>query len=121
MADWTAGELATAVLKELGVVGAGQTASAEDSGEVTVRWTSIHAQLRKEGLANFGDGASTAEIPDWAQEPLVKHVAGKCAALFGHRDQGSIVIFEGARQGYIDLQIQHHGGKKHIRTRTKGY
>ena len=82
---------------------------------------SIHAQLRKEGLANFGDGASTAEIPDWAQEPLVKHVAGKCAALFGHRDQGSIVIFEGARQGYIDLQIQHHGGKKHIRTRTKGY
>jgi len=120
MASWTADELATKTLIELGVVGAGQSAAAEDAAEVKERWESVHAQLQKDLQIPFGDGTSTADIPAWAQEPLQKYMAWKCAALFLGTSVPQTIV-AGGGEGYRELQSQMHGGKKHARVRSKSY
>lgn len=79
MANLTKAELAARVLQHLGLLGAGQSASAEDDGLVQEAIDAVHAELRKEGLVPF----ATSAIPEWAQAPLRDFVAAEVGPAFG--------------------------------------
>lgn len=102
MATWNATELAEGVLIQLGVLAAGQTASAEDTKVVTDTWASIHPQLLRFGLAPF---ASTA-IPVEFQEPLVKYVSGQVSAKFGLTGAREATIMREGMLGWTQIQEQ---------------
>ena len=99
MATWTAAQLATAVLRRLGVTGAGQTASAEDSAVVTDAWTSLHPYLRRHSLAQFGAGA----IEEACQEPLAKWVAGQVYQHWGFTETEAQIL-RAADEGWRQLR-----------------
>jgi hypothetical protein len=113
MATWTGTQLANQVLRELGVVGAGQDIPGDQVSKVTEVWPSIYRRLRNEGLAGWGSDA----IEEEAQHPLAQYVAGEVAASFGfsggrlneHRTTGAL--------GLRGLQ-QAAAGDKHV-TRPK--
>ena len=102
MATWTSAQLATDVLKRLGVTGAGQSASAEDSAVVTDAWVSIHPQLRRLGLAPWGSGA----IDEGAQQPLSKYVAGEVYGYWGFTGAREAQIVRDAATGFSQLTKQ---------------
>ena len=79
MANWTAAELRNAALRKLGILGQAQTANADNAKLADDAWTSLHPQLRKDGLAPF----TSAAVPEWAQQPCSKIVAGEIAEEFG--------------------------------------
>lgn len=79
MANWTKAELSARVLKYLNVVGAGQTATADDDTATQETIDSVYKRLRKLGLAPF----ATSAIPEYAQNGLRKIVAYEVAPLFG--------------------------------------
>lgn len=82
MADLTKAQLRSRVLEHLGVLAAGQSATAEDAALVDEAIDSAHERLRKFGLAPF----ATSAIPPWAQVPLRDYVAGDVGRAFGFGD-----------------------------------
>jgi hypothetical protein len=79
VAALTKAELRARVLEHLGVVGAGQSAAAEDAALVDEAIDAAHDRLRKLGLAPF----ATSAIPSWAQVPLRNYVAVDVSPSFG--------------------------------------
>lgn len=79
MATMTKADIATRVLRRIGVLALGQTASSEDSTLVEERVDSAHDELRKAGLAPF----ALATVPTWAQPGLIDYVAADVAPEFG--------------------------------------
>lgn len=114
MATWTASELANAVLKRLGIVGAGQTASAEDAAVVTDAWTSLHPYLRRHGLAAFTSGA----ISEDAQVPLEKWVADQVADVFGFTGERRERIKQAGNEGWRQLQEVHSADRTFLPSRA---
>jgi len=102
MATWNATELAEGVLIQLGVLAAGQSATAEDTKVVTDSWNSIHPQLRRFGLAPF----ALAVIPEEFQEPLVKYVAGQVSAKFGLAGAREATVMREGMRGWTQIQEQ---------------
>lgn len=82
MATLTKAELRNRILEHIGVVGAGQSASAEDAALVDEAIDAAHDRLNKFGLVPF----ATSAIPTWAQIPLRDYVAGDVGRSFGLGD-----------------------------------
>ena len=112
MANWTAAQLRNAALTKLGIIGQGETAQAGDAALVDAAWVSLHPQLRKEGLAPFTSSA----IPEWAQQPVSKRLAGEVAEDFG-LPQGEDL----RRRGTRDLARQNATEKAPVRVRVSDF
>jgi len=109
MATWNATQLGTEVLKQLGILGSGQVASAEDLDRVSVAYASVYPQLRKLGFAPW----SSAAIEEEAQLPLAKYLAGQCASSFGFSGQRLAEHKATAQEGWIELQ-ECSAGERHL-------
>jgi len=101
MAATTKAQLATRVLRRIGVLGQNQTASAADSALVEAIIDDLHASLRRDGLAPF----YLTAIPDGAQVPLEMMVAGRAITPFGVTGERRQVIMADALAGRRDLSI----------------
>ena len=84
MATKTRSQMVDLTLQRLGVLAAGQNATAADSALVGSVVDSIHDQLRKRGLAPF----ATSAFPSWAQAPFAKILAEEVAPYFGKQMPG---------------------------------
>ena len=80
----TNNELYILVAEELGIIGAGQSLSADDRDRIARRAQKVRAWLIEEGLVYFIDDA----IPDAAALPYAQIIAGQCAEMYG-RGPGS--------------------------------
>lgn len=104
MTTYTAAQLRNRVLQELGVLAAGETASADDAALVDAVVADVHAMLDKEVFVSW----ATSAIPDTVMEPLVMIVAARCAGRFGlppDRRQELLALHEVA-MGQIRTQVQ---------------
>jgi hypothetical protein len=79
MAAITSATLRTRILQTLGVLAAGETASAEDAALVDGAIDGLFGELTRYGGADF----ALSSIPDWAQESLRDCVAFRVAPSFG--------------------------------------
>lgn len=117
MATWNATELATQVLKELGIVSVGQTASAEDIKKITDVWTSIYKQLRRAGLAPWTQTAIDEEF----QLPVAKYVAGQVASAFGFSGRRLAEHHATGDRGWIEIQECADPGASRSKPKIKFY
>ena len=99
MATWTTAEWATASLVRLTIIGAGQTASAEDQLLAVSKANSLFPQLRRRGLAPFDADV----IPEAAQDALEAMLADKLASSFGVTGERRAMLILEAKQAKIDL------------------
>lgn len=76
----TAADLRNDVLQEMGVLGIGETASAEDAVLVDEILSRVHEWLVVKDLAYWGDGVTL--MPEEAQEPFISLVADRSAGRF---------------------------------------
>lgn len=102
MATLTKAQLADRVLSALGVLGAGQSASAEDSNAAQEAIDGVHDRLNKDRLVSF----ETSAIPEWAQDPLRDIAAATLLTTFGVGGERAQSVREGARVGRIELASQ---------------
>ncbi len=72
-------EMYQLVAEELGIIGAGETLSADVSDMIARRAEKVRAWLVEEGIAYFVDD----NIPDAAALPYAQVIAGQCAEAFG--------------------------------------
>jgi len=72
-------ELYQLVGEELGIIGAGESLSADVSDMISRRAAKVRAWLIEEGIVYFIDDA----IPDAAALPYAQVIAGQCAEAFG--------------------------------------
>jgi hypothetical protein len=100
VATWTAAQLADGTLRALGIVGAGQVASAEDTALVAAAYVSAYPRLRRLGLAPW----ASATISEEAQQPLAKHLAGEVAVAFGFTGDRLAALKMEAASGWAQLQ-----------------
>lgn len=117
MANWTKADLAQDALERLGIVGAGESPAAEDTNLVESVVDSVYPQLRKDGLVPFAVSA----IPDWAQRPLSKIIAGESAAYFGISGQRLQIAATEIRMGRRQLVSQMQGGRRKLPIRARFY
>lgn len=103
MATLTRLQMVDKVMRRLGVLGAGQSAGANDAAEVGQVLDNLHDEYRALGLAPF----ATSAFPTWAQEPFAKIIGEDAAPYFGLNRQGW------KDQGQRDLT-------KQLRTHNKG-
>lgn len=113
MATLTKAQVRDRVLEHIGVLAAGQSASAEDAVLVEEAIDSAYAQLRKFGLAPF----DLATVPEWAQPLLRDYVAGIVGATFGFGD----AFVAGMARAETDLARQVAGYKHPLRTEADYY
>lgn len=66
-----------AALRELGIVGIGQTPSAEHGAEAATKYASLYAQLLKMGLVRW---ALTENVPTYAEQQVIWMLAYLCAS-----------------------------------------
>ena len=105
MANWTAAQLRNAALERLGVKARGQGAAAEDAAAADQAWATKHPQLLAEDLINFAIGA----IPEYAQGPLEKIIAGELAEAYGFHGSRLAAHERTALQGMRELEKQSSG------------
>lgn len=72
-------EMYQLVAEELGIIGAGESLSADVSDMISRRAAKVRSWLIEEGIVYFVDDA----IPDAAALPYAQVVAGQCAEAFG--------------------------------------
>lgn len=65
-----------AALREIGVVGVGETPTAEQGVNAASKYASLHAQLLKMGLVRW---ALTENIPAYAEQPVIWMLSYLCA------------------------------------------
>ncbi len=117
MATWSANQLATATLKQMGVVGVGQSAPPEHTARVTTAWDSVYPQLRRLGIAQWTAGA----IAEEAQRPLAKYMAGQVAVELGFTGQRLQAIMMDADTGWRELNEQAAGDRHQASKQFKDY
>jgi len=115
MATWTKATLATRTLEHMGLIGEGQSASSEQQNRTEDLIDSIYPQLRKIGLAPF----PTTAIPEYAQQPLIKIIAGDLAFRYGFSGQRLIEWVQGKEEGRRELQRQLAPDPLHLPIRTR--
>lgn len=86
MANKTRAEMIDKVLQRLRVLGAGQSANANDAAIVGDVLDSVHSCYAHRGMAPF----ATSAFPDWSQEAFAKLIAKDAAAYFGLGNDGAI-------------------------------
>jgi len=77
--SYTANDVMTRVLQNIGVLATGESATAEDDALVTPIITNKYAELQRLGVAPFALSA----VPEWAFEGVVLFVAAAAAPAFG--------------------------------------
>ena len=87
------------VAEELGLIGAGQSLSADDRDRIERRANIVRAWLIDEGLCYWLDDA----IPDAAALPYAQIVAGQCAEMYG-RGPGSDMPYALGETGFRLLE-----------------
>lgn len=102
MADLTRAKMIDRVLKHLGRLGQGQSASGEDSILVGEAVDAAHEQLRYYGCAPF----ETSAIPEWAQDSFRDFVAKKLAGYYGISGERLQHISYAAAEGFRELRTQ---------------
>lgn len=107
MADLTRAQMSTRILEYLGVLGAGQSADANDDARVKEAIDSGHERLRKMGLAPF----ATTAIPEWAQIPFRDWVAYDVAGLFGLQGERLALVAQNRTRAERELSRQLAGRK----------
>lgn len=91
MATKTRAEMITKTLQRLGVLGAGQTATSEDSDIVGDALDAIHSEFQARSLAPFASSA----FPEWSWEPFAMLIGADVAPYFGlPSNQGDIIMAE---------------------------
>lgn len=83
----TLDELVTAVGEELGILGAGQTFSAEDSAMVKRRYERVRALYWHRGWITWD---ATDDIPDEAALGIIPLTAYECSVPFGLPKDGNM-------------------------------
>lgn len=73
-------ELKSAVLRELRIVAAGEDAPAEYVAVVADKYAALYDMLLTVGLVAW---TSTADIPDYAEQPITMMLAFLCCRPFG--------------------------------------
>jgi hypothetical protein len=111
MATLTKAELRDRVLTHMGILAAGQSASAEDAAIVEEAIDAAHSQLRKFGLVPF----ATSAVPEWAQAQLRDYVAGIVGPSFGFGD----AFYAGKMVAERELARQVAGKKHPLRVRAE--
>lgn len=117
MADLTSAEVASRVLEMLGVNGAGQSPSSEDSNRAGEAIDSAYKRLRKVGLAPF----LTSAVPDWAQTPLIAIVAADLLATFGVGGERGQLVRSEATQGMVELARYMQAKRHPVAIRARYY
>ena len=79
MATKTKADLAEDILRHLGVLAVGQSASAEDGTLTEEAIDSVYKRVYRDGLAPY----PLTAIPEWAQDLLRNSVAGTLCGAFG--------------------------------------
>lgn len=102
MATYTKAQLRNRVLRELGVLAAGETATAEDAQVVEEMIDAFHAMLEREVFIDW----SLDAIPQNIYEPLAAVVAARCAGQFGVAGPRLAELAALASQGMSDLHTQ---------------
>lgn len=87
------------VAEELGLIGAGQSLSADDRDRIQRRASIVRAWLIDESLCYWLDDA----IPDAAALPYAQIVAGQCAEMYG-RGPGSDMPYALGETGFRLLE-----------------
>lgn len=77
-------ELREAVLKEMGVVAAGESANPEDAAVVADKYTLLHGMLEQKNLVTW---TLTDDIPSSCAQPVVWMLAYLCAGAFGAQQE----------------------------------
>ena len=94
--------LSTRILQHLGVLAAGESATAEDHQLVREALTGAHAQLATRGLVPF----ELDEIPEWAQLPLRDYVAYQLASSYGIMGERLQMLAAEHLRGLAELRVQ---------------
>ncbi len=104
-------ELYQLVAEELGIVGAGESLSADVSDMISRRAAKVRNWLIEEGLVYFIDDA----IPDAAALPYAQVVAGQCAEAFG-RGPNSDTPYLLGETGYrlLERHVSHRSSKEPV-------
>ena len=79
----TLDELRDHLLGQLGILGIGATASADDAAHAETVLTNAQATLEKLGVALW----SLEDVPSWAIESFIKYAAPMAAPRFGLAEQ----------------------------------
>ncbi len=83
----TKSELAVAVLQELGVIGAGETPSAEDDVKADFALENVHARLEVRGYTTYEGTEWTIDtVPDFAAKTYIIIAANELVNVFGASD-----------------------------------
>ena len=80
----TQANLAKRLLQKLGVIGAGETPSADDQAMALVKLRAVHASLKKDGMTRWTLGA----LPEFAEEPYISMGAFLAASEFSLKPEG---------------------------------
>lgn len=102
MTTYTKAQLRNRVLRELGVLAAGETATAEDAQVVEELIDTQHAMLARELFVDW----TTSTIPQNVYEPLAAIVAARGAGQFGVTGPRLQELLALAVQGMADLHTQ---------------
>jgi hypothetical protein len=117
----TPNELRDAVLQEVGVLAAGESAAPEDAAVATAKYALLHEMLTRKNLASW---SLTDDIPDDVAQPVVWMVANLSVAAFGVGPQKRADLLQ---LGGLDLpslslgerQLRAHVAREYVYTPAK--
>lgn len=103
MSSISKAELRVRILQQLGVLAAGETASAEDASVVDAAIEAFHeGELKKFGTPSF----ATSATPEWAQDAMRDCVALRLVQVFGTPSQRIAELSQASAAG-IALLVRH--------------
>jgi ATP phosphoribosyltransferase len=102
LTTYTKAQLRNRVLRELGVLAAGETAAAEDAEVIEEMIDTQHAMLARELFVDW----TTSAIPQNVFEPLAAVVAARGSGQFGVTGPRLQELLALAVQGMADLHTQ---------------
>jgi hypothetical protein len=114
-------ELRDAVLMEVGVLAAGESAAPEDAAVVTAKYALLHDTLTQRDMTSWD---ASDDIPDDVAQSVVLMVAHLCASPFGVPPQRAAELLQ---LGALDLpqpslaerQIRRAMAEKYVSTPAK--
>lgn len=97
---FTAAQVRQAALEHLGIVGAGQSPSAEDDALAERKYVSLYGRLHRKRLVPF----LRTSVEDWAIDPLAKVLAWEMVSEFGFTGIRRDGLREDKKEGLAELQ-----------------
>ena len=88
------------LLRNLGRIQLGQSASSSDATAITVVYDSVFNSLQNDGLVSWG---LTDDLPAWAIQPMKKLVSAEAASEFVTDDKRLYQLKSEERAGFVQL------------------